>query len=225
MNGPPWAGPAGDRSGGQGVASSSRGSASGGANSESDGASGSEAAPEDVGKGHGHPANVESVRAWEFKSHKDHQNLTSDEDDARSQYALRRLRKIGADVDEAQATEDGGPRELGNCSFALFNFGETARAHQKNADEITQIKKAPTSVVGVLESTNDLLQHLTTKEGNLAPHLKDTLERRAGKTWLCIKGGEAKGTPMLALDDRSGGRIKLVRWDKRPHKKKGPRGP
>jgi len=104
---------------------------------------------------------------------------------------------------------------LGNCGFAFFSFGQSAKSGQKKADEWNQMRRAPVDVMAVTEATDELQEFLESPSVKL-PHIQQgPLQHRRDKQWITMKGQEKSGSPLLAVDDRSGGRLELVWWEKK----------
>eukprot|EP00959_Pyramimonas_sp_CCMP1952_P400770 8397973-Pyramimonas_sp.AAC.1 len=66
------------------------------------------------------------------------------------------------------------------------------------------MKKSPANIAAVTEAADALYDNLgaaVAAEDTSDYAVHDKLAHRAGKRWLCAKGAEPKGTPLLAIDD------------------------
>eukprot|EP00959_Pyramimonas_sp_CCMP1952_P091349 1912192-Pyramimonas_sp.AAC.1 len=69
------------------------------------------------------------------------------------------------------------------------------------------MRKSQANIAAVTKATGALYDHLgAAVAAEDAPDyaVHDKLAHRAGERWLCIGGAEPKGTPLLAIDDKSG---------------------
>lgn len=77
----------------------------------------------------------------------------------------------------------------------------TAANEQKVADEWSQMRRAPTTIMAVTEATQPLFRYLRREGPELHNPVHAMIAERPEKTWSCIAGAEEEGTLLLALDD------------------------
>ena len=162
------------------------------------------------------PRGVSETRTWEWQPTQERLNLSNEQEQQRRERHGKKLAEVG--FHNVPHGEEG-PKPLGNCGFGFFSFGESAKNGQKKADEWNQMKKAPVNIMAVTEATDDLQEFLESPSVKLPHHEQESIKHRKDKVWITMKGQETSGSPLLAVDDRSGGRLELVWWEKKPEGK------
>ena len=112
------------------------------------------------------PRGVCETRTWDWKPTQGRLNLSNAQEKLRRERVGNILTEAGFD-NVPDAEEE--PKPLGNCSFGFYSFGEFAQKGQKMADEWTQMRKAPVTIMAVCEATNDLQDFLRSPDEKL-PH-------------------------------------------------------